>query len=116
MSIIRFITAIIWFLLNNIIYIAFYGSALWIAINNAKPGIIIFYISTHLTLLILFMNMMLTNKIIHIERTTVRNLIYRLLVVAVIIVVLIVRDHWYLASITLLTTILSAKLNWGRKK
>ena len=112
----RIISTSLLFLINNIIYIAFYGSALWIAINNAEPGITIFYISIHLMLLVLFMNMMLTNKIVHVEETTVHNLIYRLLVVATIIVVLIARDHWYLAGITLLITILSAKLNWGRNK
>lgn len=110
------ILTFIGFLLSNVMYIAFYGSALLIAINNAEPGVVIFYITIHLTLLILFMNMILTNKIVHVEETTVLNLIYRLLGVAVIIVVLIARAHWYLAGITLLITILSAKLNWGCKK
>lgn len=102
------------YLIRNIIYIAFYGSALLIALDNSTPGVVIFCITSHLILAILFVDIVL-KRIVHIETTTVLNLIYRLLIVAVIIVVLIVRDHWYLASITLLSTILSAKFNWKCK-
>lgn len=104
-----------WFLLDNIVYILLYGSALFIAINNSTVAVAIFCITSHLTLALLFINVIVKRKIVHVEKVSFSRLIFGLAVIGVIIIVLILREHFYLAGVTLLFTGISIEYHWQRK-
>lgn len=116
MFILRPLTKFAMFLLSNIIYIALYGSVLLIAINNSMTGIVIFYITSHLTLVLLFISIITNNEILYVEEVSLRRLIFRLSIMGAIIGALIARGHWYLTGITLLFIVISARLYYNLKK
>ena len=106
------------FLLGYILYIALYGSALMIAINNSIYGIVIYFITSHAISAVIVKDMMVSikNKMIIAEETTILRLIMRLSLTASAIMVLVFREHWYLALVTLVFTGISVKMYWRRKK
>lgn len=110
----RTMAIILEFLLYNIIYIILYSSALLIFINDCMFGIVVYFIVSHITLVIVSTNIVVSirNKLKPVKKITVLQLFYKLSLTIVAVIILMLKAHWYLATITIFITVLSAKFYW----
>lgn len=110
----RIMAIILEFLLYNIVYIILYSSALLIFINDCMFGIVVYFIASHITLVIVSINMVVAtrNKPKPVKKITVLQLFYKSVLTIVAIIILMLKAHWYLATITIVIAVLSAKFYW----
>ena len=108
--ILRTMAIILEFLLYNIIYIILYSSALLIFINDCTFVIVVYFIASHITLNIIAINIVVSitrSKLKPVKKITILKLFYKSSLTIVAIIILILKDHWYLAIITIFIMILS---------
>lgn len=102
------------FVLYNIIYIVLYSSALLIFINDCMLGVVVYFIASHVTLNIVATNIVISirSKLKPAKKTTVLQILYKVAPMVISVIILISTNHWYLATITIITTILSIWFYW----